>query len=171
MEKNILDDSLYDIDKDYQQVEYAGFINRAFAAIVDAFVFIPFALINTYLIVSTGDLAASILTTLASLIYKPMMEGYYGATLGKMALNIKIINEQHQTINMEESIIRNSPWILSNIAALLLVISPFGSLSSMLISIQGLAGLFLFVSAIFVIFDERKQALHDKFGNTFCVFK
>ncbi len=41
------------------------------------------------------------------LVYKPFMEYYYGATLGKMLLRIRVVDRSYRTIGFTTSLLRN----------------------------------------------------------------
>ncbi|MFC4219317.1 RDD family protein [Flagellimonas marina] len=41
------------------------------------------------------------------ILYKPYMESYYGATLGKMALNLKVTDLEFNQISFEKSLLRS----------------------------------------------------------------
>jgi uncharacterized RDD family membrane protein YckC len=76
--------------------------------------------------------------------YFSLMESSkYQATLGKIALGIKVVDEDNQRLHFSKALLRNLSKLLS-------------------------AAIF-FIGYIMIIFDERKQGLHDKIADTFVV--
>ena len=67
------------------------------------------------------------------------------ATVGKMAVGVKVIDEHGQRLSFGKATGRYFAKILS--------------------------GLILYIGFIMAGFDSRKQALHDKLANTFVVYK
>ena len=118
------------------------------------------------------------------------MEGQYGATLGKMATHIKVLGTDYAPIDMNQAVKRYSIYginfLLSAVTTILLF-SSYGfeevtnfltlgpqqaqAAGTMLNLLSQLSGLLVLVSVIFVAFDIRKQALHDKIAGTLVVTK
>jgi uncharacterized RDD family membrane protein YckC len=92
------------IEKDGLKV-YAGFWQRFGAGIIDAIVLIPVAHILYYLeglSIAAAILAAVISSALYS-AYTIHFHYRYGATLGKMALKIKVTNPDGYSINLKQA--------------------------------------------------------------------
>jgi uncharacterized RDD family membrane protein YckC len=86
----------------------------------------------------------SLLRFVIFVFYYALMESsQYQATLGKMALGIKVGDMDNQRIDFSKAMLRNISKILSS--------------------------LILFIGYIMIIFDDRKQGLHDKIADTFVV--
>ena len=78
------------------------------------------------------------------IIYYALMESSkYQATLGKLALGIKVVDHNGQRLDFSKALLRNLSKLLSAFI--------FG------------------IGYIMIIFDERKQGLHDKIADTFVV--
>lgn len=75
--------------------------------------------------------------------YALMESSKYQGTLGKIALGMKVVDKNGMRIDLSKAILRNLSKILS---ALILGIGYF-----------------------MIIFDDRKQGLHDKIADTFVV--
>lgn len=132
-----------------RKLEYAGFWIRVVAYIIDGI-----ALSIIYLIVGAVGVTAAIAADqlwLLVLLYVGFIVGVYAyfalmesserqATLGKMAVGIKVGNERGERITTMNSLGRTLGKILSTII--------------------------LYIGYIMVGFDERKQGLHDKLANT-----
>jgi len=80
---------------------------------------------------------------LTVLYYSYMESSKYQATLGKMALGIKVTNIQGAAINFPKALLRNLSKYLSMFI--------------------------LYIGYIMIIFDDRKQGLHDKIADTLVV--
>jgi len=121
------------------------------------------------------------------LIYKPFMESYYGATLGKMALGLKVIDEHGEKLDLKSAYIRFIPFLAASVVGLmnsyrLFSLPEFKTMTSMLEmgqlqqqnpirSIAMITNLFIPVSCIVAAFAYRKRALHDMMARSFCIYK
>lgn len=72
-----------------------------------------------------------------------MESSKYQATVGKIVMGIKVVNKNGQGLDFSKAMLRNLSKILSAI-------------------IMG-------IGYIMIIFDDRKQGLHDKIADTFVV--
>ena len=77
------------------------------------------------------------------LYYSYMESSRYQATLGKLALGIKVVNVQNGRIDFAKALLRNLSKYLSVFI--------------------------LYIGYIMIIFDDRKQGLHDKIADTLVV--
>ena len=78
------------------------------------------------------------------IIYYALMESSkYQATLGKIVMGIKVVNKDGQRLDFSKALLRNLSKILS--------------------------ALIMGIGYIMIIFDDRKQGLHDKIADTFVV--
>jgi uncharacterized RDD family membrane protein YckC len=94
----------------------------------------------------SGALLLMILTIAAVLLYKPLMEGAYGQTLGKRWVGIKVVDEDLKPIGYGIAFGR---WAVG-----------------LLINVIPLAGL---VNHLWPLWDERNQTLHDKAARTLVI--
>lgn len=132
-----------------QKLEYAGFWIRVVAYIIDSIVLsvvlgvIGFGLIGGAVAMESFGLIIGVYLFYFVVVfaYFTVMESSSRqATLGKMAVGIKVGNEQGQRISPANALGRVASKILS--------------------------GLILYIGYIMVGFDTRKQGLHDKLANT-----
>lgn len=184
MENEVLDQELL-IENQASQHQYAGFWIRVGASFIDLLAYSPVLGLNIYNIYFLKNLPVQVATTLLLLVYKPFMEYRYGATLGKMALKIKVIDGNANSITIPQAFIRNAPSIVSQVisligAVLLFTNSDFESASSMaeVASLQKevmspipnyLATIFYFISCIVVGTSAKKQGIHDQMAGTYCI--
>lgn len=72
-----------------------------------------------------------------------MESSRYQGTLGKIVMGIKVVDHNNQRLEFPRALLRNLSKILS--------------------------GFLLGLGYIMIIFDDRKQGLHDKIADTFVV--
>ena len=151
-------------------MEYASRWMRLIAAIID---FIVLIIIGAILNAIFGGDTEEVDTT-ASFIWAIIVFGYFfllttalGASLGKMALGMRVVDESGNkpaaaAVFKREFVIR----ALGTFSAVILgaIIGESGE------EVGGLIGFAVFiVIVIMVLFDGRRQGLHDKIGGTFVV--
>lgn len=182
MEEIILDQPA--IQKDKSNIKYSGFWQRFGAVVVDWLVLVPVTLGITYF--NTSSWKNSVLLVLISIIstgYKPFMEYQYGATLGKMALKLRVRNLEFEEASLTEILLRNIFHIVPAVISLLFTLamysdSDFKSVSGLmefgvfsqryawLQYINYAFGFIGIVDAIMLLADERNRSLHDRIGGT-----
>ena len=84
----------------------AGFWIRFGAQIIDGLVFIPIVVLTFYNMYRFKSTVLLVAITLPGLVYKPLMESFYGATLGKMSCGIKVIDDNCNKISLTRAYIR-----------------------------------------------------------------
>lgn len=187
MENTILDDNLFKGgEKERIPLRYAGFWIRFVASFLDGLILLPLAIVNIFAITYFKSIPIYVLSILLSAAYKPICEFNFGATLGKMAIDLKVVNEKFQKISLEQAILRAIPFLLSSIIGILMILLididtfdenvgflEFGEImqNSNYHWLENISNLILLVSCLVVAFDTRKQGLHDKLARTYCVYK
>ena len=165
----------------------AGFWIRVGAHIIDGLIFIPIVLLSFWNIYSFKSPVVLVLISLPGFIYKPFMESFFGATLGKMACGIKVIDDNGKKLSLFGAYIRFFPFLISTgvtlAGQLIMFSSPqFKSAESMmevaqaqqgnfLAPIGTIVGVLVTIECIFAAFTYRKRALHDMLAESFCVYK
>lgn len=165
----------------------AGFWIRVGANIIDGLIFIPIGILSIWNTYSLKSTAVLVLIILPGFIYKPFMESFFGATLGKMSCKIKVIDDNGKKLSLFGAYVRFFPFLLStgvSLAGQLIVFSSpqFQSATSMMelsVAQQGnflyliglIVSLLVVVECIFAAFTFRKRALHDMLAESFCVYK
>jgi len=129
--------------------------------------------------------------TLIGIAYKPYLESKYGATLGKMALNLKVTGLQHQQIDIWQSLKRSAIFIIP-----VLLLIPFEYMAYNNPAIASANGFFEFaqlqaeaypyetwisyassalaiIDLIVLLSDKsgKQQSLHDQIGQTYVIQK
>ena len=186
MSENILDSDLNEPQKiEVNDARLARFWTRVAASIIDSLIFIPIIILGFYNMLDLKILPIEIFTTFLGMFYKVYMEWKYQATFGKIAMKIKVVNENLGAISLDQSMVRFSLYFMSYIAGLIaqyyLFTDPdFASVETLndLVAMQenkrdtlsSWASVPLIVSVVMVVYDQKKQALHDKLANTYCVY-
>ncbi len=171
-------DGIIDNPESERELEYASFWMRVGASFIDglilAFVFaIIFAALFLQqltenwrdiekLLVTPEFANFGYVTTIIGALYTIFMESSAKqATIGKMAMGIQVSNEFGERISVPNALMR---YLAKNFFLLLLTIPLFSNLG-MLFNFLYIAGCLL------VIWDQHKQALHDKIAKTYVVLK
>ena len=120
---------------------YAGFWERFGATFIDGIILlIPNLLFTTLIGPGMGD----VLSVITAWLYSAILESGSGqATLGKKALGLKVVNVEGQQISFGQATGRH-----------------FGKIVSALI---------LGIGYFMMIWDDKKQTLHDKMVNAYVV--
>ena len=137
-----------------ENLELASFTRRAIAFVIDDLIVSILVLIIFWEnISSTGDDLAAMLVVMnqfilpvlfLKLVYQAFFVYYYGATIGKIIVKIRVIDYNHfQRVSLSSSILRSFARILSE--------------------------MFFYIGFVFAFFTEGRQSFHDKMGKTLVV--
>jgi uncharacterized RDD family membrane protein YckC len=165
----------------------AGFWIRVVASIVDGVVFLPVLALSIFGMFYAKNLWLCLLAQIPVLLYKPLMEANYGATLGKMACGIKVMDELGQNPNVARAYLRSSTllvqvpfnivhtfWLFSQpafeAASGFMEISEISRSGPLRLVITILGWLYL-IDCVTAAFTNRKRAIHDMIANMYCVYK
>lgn len=168
-------------------VEYAGFWIRVGASLIDGLVLFVPAGLNILNLLYWKSLPLCAFLHLAIMGYKPFMEWRYGATLGKMALGIRVTNYYLGPIRFQDAFVRYVPWAFGQVVTLFSYVSLFQyrdffeistlqELSPLLneampASISTFTSFFLLTSCLIVAMNPKRQGLHDLMAKTYCIYK
>lgn len=173
--------------QEQSNVKYAGFWQRFGALLVDGLVVGPVTMGLTYLnIISWKNPLVLVVITLLSVAYKPFMEFKYGATLGKMALNLKVTNLKFGKADLKEIVLRNIFHIVPSLVGMFFNVAIYNSPAFESISgfpeYLGLSGqsallhynnlffgLITIVDTIVLLSDKQYRSWHDRVGGTFVI--
>ena len=130
-------------------MEYAGRLHRFLAFVVDAIVLtvVSFVLVAIGIIDSFGEDASAgdqVVQAVINFGYYILLTAAFGATLGKMALGIVVVDESGRKAGFFKVLIRET----------------IGKIVSAFILLLGF---------IWILFDGKRQGWHDKIGGTFVV--
>jgi uncharacterized RDD family membrane protein YckC len=180
----VLDQPL--IQTDQNAIKYGGFWPRLGALLIDGVVLAPVSIgVSYFNMTSWKSSMLLVVITLVSVAYKPFLEFNYGATLGKMALKLKVVNLQYGKADLGEILARNIFHIVPALFTLFFSIniyndpefasvtgfmeySTFTRKFTALQFISVASGLITIVDGIILLADKHSRSLHDKIGQT-CV--
>lgn len=171
-----------------EQIFYGRFWRRLGAQLLDGLLtgMVLFA-IDEYDLTHLKSYWLYLIIGLIGMLYKPLMEYMYGATLGKIAFGLKVVNANYGKISLQQAAIRNIFLITSSVAGLLLNYLVFASpafaeattfmeVAEVIVQfpvitwVNNLFGVLFFIDALVLIMDEKKRALHDKIAHTYVIY-
>ncbi len=187
VEDELIDDNLNALNTASPRIVYAGFWVRVGAALVDVLIQAPLIALNVYNSFQLKSLSLALLLVIILMIYKPAMEYLYGATVGKMAMKIKVTDKELNPLSLSTAVLRFSPWLLSSVLNLVTTIMLFTKDGFQDITgfmeiaafqselgfegISSMLGLLVIVSGLTIAFNNNKQGLHDMIAGTYCIEK
>ncbi len=185
MDELILDANLAEHKTSLENVKFAGFWIRVGASLIDALVMLPIIGLSTYNSLNIKSLPLMLLLSVIAFLYKPYLEWKKSATLGKLAVGIRVVDYSMNNISLDQAIKRYFPWIGSFLISMTINLILFTSEEfkdvdeflelGLLIKespINSISSIYNFVFIIVigaVIFDKRKQGFHDKYAETYCI--
>lgn len=171
-------------------ISYGSFWQRTWAYLIDSIVVlcINFPIIY-YSITELKSFVFYLVAVLIGILYKPLMEYYFGFTLGKKALKLKVVTIDYESINLKQAFLRNSLQILPVLLYIPIYYLAFNDSYLMSIDsyidfavqfeeyypfekyISTLSFLLLLSEIIFLLSDNKRmrRALHDRFAKTLVV--
>ena len=160
---------------------------RFLALLIDSLLAIPFSILIMALSGFTGSSKVSFILTVAltaaPVIYIILMHAYFGQTLGKMAMKVKVLDISERPITFAQAVIRSLPQLLPVfITASMLIQTMFEQMEprpsnefttetfSTLLAIANFLYLFWTIGDIIsALLTEKKRALHDFLAGTVVV--
>ena len=182
METETLDDNNYN---KIRNVQYASFGARLGASLLDMLIIIIPIGGLMYFGYANKNLMLLLMGTVLGMFYKPVMEGIWSATLGKMIVGISMVDSDLERIDLTQSFLKNGIYIISSLISLLSMFwlggqdafkESEGAMEAMMAG-QGNPyemislgwQLVVLVSCFAMLGSSFKQTLHDRLANTFCV--
>ena len=120
---------------------YAGFWVRLLAAIID---WVAIGIVQAFFNYVLKGPIANFVSLALTFGYAPFMLYQYQATLGKMALGLKVVSENGKKLEVPQLLLRE--WVG-----------------------KFLSGIVFGLGFLWVGFDEKKQGWHDKLGHTLVI--
>jgi uncharacterized RDD family membrane protein YckC len=163
----------------------AGFWIRVLAAFIDGMIFLPTVVLLFVDFLEWKSFLVVVLISLPSFIYKPFMESLKGATLGKMACGLRVIDENGGNLPLGKAYLRSLPNLAAMIVGMLgyalLFADPAFMAATTIIDFLKLNGsnelggatfiieFFILIDCLVVAFNPGKRAIHDYLAGSFCV--
>jgi uncharacterized RDD family membrane protein YckC len=178
------DDSLFpELD-----VKFAKFGPRLGAFILDLVItLLILAPITFFNVMQWKSTAIFILSSLFIICYKPFLEYRFGATLGKMAVGIRVVGYQFQNVTLKEELRRVSFYLVPSIIQQIMTFKVYFSdeLKSVrtyadynnyitqsnpsLVWLNIIVFLLLVADIITVLTNEQNRSLHDLYAGTYVI--
>ncbi len=176
-------------------MEYAGFWKRFWAMWIDVFAILPIVFIVEWLSGFSREVALLLVIPSAALgwFYNIYFHGRWGATLGKMAVKIKVVDEDNGTdIGFRQALMRFSPDALFAVLYLLALMTALHSISSAEYSglswlprhellqdrlpagmgvVETLMQIWVWSELVVLLFNKRRRAIHDFIAGTVVIHK
>ncbi len=162
--------------------KYQTTMRRFWAGFVDGWLFIPLGWLDDLVYDTPRSTAAIVAWMLISYpaywLYSVLMHGFYGQTLGKMALKIKVLDATSEApISMRQAFLRDIIYFVINTVAL--IISLYFVLSGRQIDVETFAtankvlavpALLWFAAEILTcLTNPKRRAVHDFIAGTVVV--
>lgn len=175
MSLNLLDDNSLEQSDELKAI-YPSKGARFGAAFIDNIVITIITAILGALLGGEGSLASVLISSLTYPVYKILLEGNSGQTIGKQFAGIRVVKDDGRftPITLADAIKRFMLWmpmyigiLVANVLTLLVGLE---NTWLVLASVFTMAGLCLYMGSIISIFNnDRGKTWHDKVGKTICV--
>jgi uncharacterized RDD family membrane protein YckC len=169
----------------------AGFWIRVVAALIDYIIVLAPLQVGAFIAFSyVKNLPLFLLLSspgFVYIVYKPLMESRYGATLGKMACGLRVIDQQGRRLSIVAAYVRFLPWLVTAVVHLITLVWVFslpqfqavsgflelGRLTqqSPVHSLNTILGYVFMIDCVTAAFTTRKRAIHDMIAGSYCVWK
>lgn len=159
---------------------YRTFLPRLIALLVDSFIMLPIGILDDWF--RQAEFSRPFfyvwipLSSLVFPVYMILMHGFYGQTLGKMWMNVKVLDAQtEEPIRMRQAILREAPQLAFNLAAIYLGIAYFGAapeseaVRQPTTIFMGLTFVWVLADIVTFFANEKRRALHDFIAGTVVV--
>ena len=176
------------VEFENNQEVFASFWQRLFALFIDGLVLMPIFALDWYNKVNIKSSTLLIVTSVIGILYKPLLEFKWGATVGKMAVHIKVVNKDYQNLSFFNALARNVFDIGNRLTALfstlivfglpafqnITTLNEFGLLHATVIGqiyMLYLPFLIVVIEIICLTSDPNRRSLHDRIASTFVVVR
>lgn len=185
-----MNESLIDDDPLFPEAEvkFATFWPRLGAGFLDGIIILLFTVPITYFNITNWKIpSVYILTCLISIPYKPLMEYRYGATLGKMAVGLKVVGRNFDKVTWKEEMRRVSFYLIPSIftaflelrnyfSADFISIKDYREYNQYIVSsnpaiswLNGIIIILLVADCITFFSNFQRRALHDVYAGTYVI--
>jgi uncharacterized RDD family membrane protein YckC len=163
------------------QLKYRTFWPRFIASFIDGLLLAPISWIDN--LISSYEPSTQVVVEWAIIshsvywVYNVLMHGYYGQTVGKMAIGIKVVDISESPISLRQAFLRDCVYAgLATLELILFLFQKFfsgnieSSMVEALINLTGFAGLGWFLAEfVTMLTNEKRRALHDFIAGTVVV--
>ncbi len=181
--KEMLEKHKEKFEKQKKMKKYLTFWPRFWAVWIDGIIFAIILYAECFVFGVEFNIKDEFLKALNAIqfsIYVIFMHGYFGQTLGKMVVKVKVLNHDTETdINIKQALRRESVNLVLNICWVLIILAVVASLEMSGIILNGLSyAVIVFSILSFVwgvsefvtmLFNDKRRAVHDYIGKTVVV--
>ncbi len=157
--------------------KYHTFWNRLFAGLIDGLIIGAFSLIDNYIDLTNKSIFVTwtIIYAIIGITYSVYFHGKIGQTIGKIALNIKVVDvDENTTIGYKRAFYRESIWIaIELITIIYFVTSSWNAINvneQIIAEYEDLGGIlaiaWLIVELTTMMFNQKRRAIHDYIANS-----
>jgi uncharacterized RDD family membrane protein YckC len=169
---------------------YVGFWPRFGALFIDGLLLGVVNLLLQWLIPESKSILLLVIVGSIPIVYHLILEYNYGATLGKMALGIKIVSYELQAPSIIHIFFRNLIYSAIQAASIIIEIQSnsavyetnqvgidnpleiFSSPQFLMTMIFGVSVIVIYIiELVFLLTDDKFRSLHDRIGRTYVVKK
>lgn len=169
-------------------IRFAKFGSRFGASMLDGLILIIITLPLTYYNVIHWKIPVIfILTSLFSIIYKPFMEFRFGATLGKMAVRIRVVGSEFHPVTLREELRRVSFYLFPSFIQETMTLKIYFegnfklidnyqdynnyilSANPALVWLNIIVFTLLVVDCIYYLTNQQNRSLHDLYAGTYVI--
>ena len=184
---NLLDDAFNEKPQNQNQNIFATFWARVWASLIDALIIMPIVLpLMFYNMATWKSVPVLIVMTIIPPMYKIFMEYTYGATLGKMAQRIVVVNYDLGKPSFEAVVLRNIIGIASGVVTFFSMIYAFSipqfedvtgfiayadfiSKHPQINTVNNIISFIFMIDVLMMLMDNQNRTYHDKIGKTYVV--
>ena len=163
------------MDKLADHERYQTFWRRFAAGILDGGVLLPLSWFDQWIwdnVTTTAILVTwFIMNSLSYLLYSVLLHGYFGQTVGKRLVSVKVFDLSGSKLSMKQAILRDSVWIVLTLYGVLIDLpgifegkNPYSSTSelslALLVSLYAAAAWFV-LELITMLTNPKRRAIHD----------
>lgn len=165
-----------------EEPRYAGFWIRVGAFLIDLCLTGPLFVAALFL----PSPLAYLLVALLTVLYKPVLEGLFGGTVGKLLLGLRVIDRDFVRVGWMSAFIRNLFFILAALPGSFLQfkmksagisftdmteLQQFQQEHVLLQGAGNVLNLIVVLTVLFVAFNARKKGLHDMLADSLVVYR
>jgi uncharacterized RDD family membrane protein YckC len=159
--------------------KYQTFFPRLVALLIDSFIMLPLGIMNEWFRQAEfPPLFFYVWIPLASLVfpvYMIAMHARFGQTLGKMWMNVKVLDASEEPLKFRQALLRETPQLVFNLGTIYLGIAFLGenleseNAKSAYSVLTTAASVWAVADVLVFFFNDKRRALHDFLAGTVVV--
>lgn len=159
--------------------KYQTFTPRLVALLIDGFIMMPLAVLDDWF--RRAEFSSAFfyvwipLSVMVAPVYKILMHGFYGQTLGKMFMNVKVLNASEEPLKFSQAVIRETPQIIFTAVSIYIGIAFLGvsqedeNFQTAYKFFMTFAGVWGLADILTFFTNNKRRALHDFLAGTVVV--